>query len=227
MIGIIAAMNVEMESFRSFIQDPRSETIAGISFVSGTIDGKEVVTAVGGIGKVAAAMCAQAMISLYHPDVIIDTGVAGSLSGDLAIGSIAVSTAVVQHDVDTSPLGDPIGYLSDIKKVEIPADRTVSEHLIACAKVLGIRTVGGILASGDQFIGSDEKKAFIQEHFHAIACDMEGGAIGQVCYQNRVPFCVLRAISDSADGSSQMDYKAFIEMAAAQSVRLLYAYIRA
>ncbi len=227
MIGIIAAMNVEMESFRSFIQDPISDTIAGISFVSGTIEGKEVVTAVSGVGKVAAAMCAQAMISTYHPDVIINTGVAGSLSSDLSIGSLAISTAVIQHDVDTSALGDPIGYLSDIKKIEIPADRNVSEHLIACAKVLGIRTMGGIIASGDQFIGSDEKKAFIQEHFHAIACEMEGGAVGQVCYQNRVPFCILRAISDSADSSSNMDYNAFIEMAASQSVRLLYAYIRA
>ncbi|MBQ8092790.1 MAG: 5'-methylthioadenosine/adenosylhomocysteine nucleosidase, partial [Clostridia bacterium] len=211
----------------SFIQDPISETIAGVSFVSGTVEGKEVVTAVCGVGKVAAALCTQAMISVYHPDVIINTGVAGTLSNDLSIGSIAVSTAVIQHDVDTSALGDPIGYLSEIKRIEIPADRNVSEHLIACAKVLGIRTVGGIIASGDQFIGSEEKKAFIQEHFNAIACEMEGGAVGQVCYQNRVPFCIMRAISDSADGSSKMDYHAFIEMAATQSVRLLYAYIRA
>jgi adenosylhomocysteine nucleosidase len=227
MIGIISALNVEMESFRSFIQNPTSETIAGVSFVSGTVEGKEVVTAVGGIGKVAAAMCAQAMISTYHPDVIINTGIAGSLSNELAIGSIAISTAVIQHDVDTSVLGDPIGYLSEIKRIEIPADRTVSEHLIACAKVLGIRTVGGIIATGDQFIGSNEKKAYLQEKFHAIACEMEGGAVGQVCFQNRIPFCILRAISDSADASSKLDYHAFIEMAAAQSVRLLYAYIKA
>lgn len=226
MIGILAAMNVEMESFRSFIQNPVSETVAGYSFVSGTVEGKEVVTAVGGLGKVGAAMCTQAMISAFHPDIIIDTGVAGSLSDELGIGSIAVSTSVVEHDMDTSPLGDPLGYLSDIKKIVIPADRQVAEHLIACAKVLGIRTVSGIIASGDQFVHSDERKNFIVKQFNAIACDMESGAVGHVCYQNRVPFCIVRAISDSADGSSHMDYNAFIEMAASQGVRLLYAYIR-
>ena len=227
MIGIIAAMNVEMESFRSFLQDAKTERIAGISFVSGFIDGKEVVTAVCGIGKVAAAMCAQAMISVYHPDSIINTGVGGSLSNELSIGSIAVSTAVVQHDVDTSGLGDPVGYLSDLKKIEIPADRALSEHVSACAKVLGLKTASVIIASGDQFICTEEKKEFIRNTFHAIACEMEGGAIGQVCYQNRVPFCIIRAISDSADDSSNMDYNAFIEMAAAQSVKLLYASVRA
>ena len=134
MIGIISALNVEMESFRAFIQNPTSETIAGIPFVSGTVEGKEVVTAVGGIGKVAAAMCAQAMISTYHPDVIINTGIAGSLSNDLAIGSIAISTSVVQHDVDTSVLGDPSGYISEPVAVRpiiysIPGyDFTPKEH---------------------------------------------------------------------------------------------------
>ena len=226
MIGIIAAMNVEMESFRSFIDNPHTETISGISFVSGTFEGKEVVTAVCGVGKVFASMCAEAMILCYQPEAIINTGVAGTLTDQLGIGSIAVSTAVVQHDIDTSPLGDPVAMISGINKIEIPANRTLSDALASCAKVQGVRTVSGVIASGDQFIVSPERKAFLVEHFGAIACEMEGGAIAQVCYVNNVPFCILRAISDSADGQSHMDYPAFVQMAAAQSVKMLCSFLR-
>lgn len=226
MIGIIAAMDVEMKSLRSYMEDTETEVISGIRFVRGTLEGKEVVTAVCGIGKVFAALCAQTMILHYQPQAIINTGVAGTLTDALTIGSIAVSSAVVQHDMDTSPLGDPIGLISGINKVELPADRLLTGQLSACAKVMGIKTATGVIASGDQFVASTERKAFIVEHFKAIACEMEGAAIGQVCYVNRVPFCVLRAISDSADGSSHMDYPTFVQMAAEQSVALLRRFMR-
>ena len=226
MIGIIAAMNVEMDTLRSFMQNTETEVISGIRFVRGELDGKEIVTAVCGIGKVFAALCAQTMILHYQPTAVINTGVAGTLSDKLDIGSVAVSSAVVQHDMDTSPLGDPIGLISGLNKVELPADRLLAGHLSACAKVMGIRTATGVIASGDQFVASAERKAFIVEHFHAIACEMEGAAVGQVCTVNRVPFCVLRAISDSADGSSHMDYPTFVQMAAEQSVALLRRFMR-
>lgn len=226
MIGIIAAMDVEMNSLRSFMEDTETETISGIKFVRGTLEGKDVVTAVCGIGKVFAALCAQTMILHYQPTAIINTGVAGTLTDALNIGSIAVSSAVVQHDMDTSPLGDPVGLISGINKVELPADRLLCGQLSACAKVMGVRTATGVIASGDQFVASAERKAFITSQFSAIACEMEGAAIGQVCYVNRVPFCVLRAISDSADGSSHMDYPSFVKMAAEQSVNLLRRFMR-
>lgn len=226
MIGIIAAMDVEMKSLRSYMENTETEVISGIRFVRGTLEGKDVVTAVCGIGKVFAALCAQTMILHYQPQAIINTGVAGTLTDALTIGSIAVSSAVVQHDMDTSPLGDPVGLISGINKVELPADRLLSGQLSACAKVMGIRTATGVIASGDQFVASAERKAFIVEHFKAIACEMEGAAVGQVCYVNKVPFCVLRAISDSADGSSHMDYPTFVQMAAEQSVALLRRFMR-
>ena len=243
MIGIIAAMNVEMESLRSFMTDTTTETISGITFVSGTLEGKQVVTAVCGIGKVFAAMCAQTMILRYQPECIVNTGVAGTLSDKLTIGSIAVSSAVVQHDMDTSAIGDPVGLISGINKVQLPADPDLCGQLSACATVLGIRTETGVIASGDQFISSSERKDAIVKTFGAtarsdkaaytppgcpcaIACEMEGAAIGQVCYVNRVPFCVLRAISDSADGSSHMDYPTFVGMAAEQSVKLLRTFLK-
>ena len=226
MIGIIAAMDVEMKSLRSYMENTETEVISGIRFVRGTLEGKDVVTAVCGIGKVFAALCAQTMILHYQPQSIINTGVAGTLTDALTIGSIAVSSAVVQHDMDTSPLGDPVGLISGINKVELPADRLLTGQLSACAKVMGIRTATGVIASGDQFVASAERKAFIAEHFKAIACEMEGAAVGQVCYVNKVPFCVLRAISDSADGSSHMDYPTFVQMAAEQSVALLRRFMR-
>ena len=226
MIGIIAAMNVEMESLRSHMENTETDVISGIRFVRGTLEGKEVVTAVCGIGKVFAALCAQTMILHYSPDRIINTGVAGTLTDKLDICSIAVSSAVVQHDMDTSPIGDPLGLISGINKIELPADRIMSGQLSACAKIMGIKTETGIIASGDQFVASSERKAFIVDHFKAIACEMEGAAIGQVCYVNKVPFCVLRAISDSADGSSHMDYPTFAKMAAEQSVALLRRFLR-
>lgn len=226
MIGIIAAMDVEMKSLRSYMENTETEVISGIRFVRGTLEGKDVVTAVCGIGKVFAALCAQTMILHYQPRCIINTGVAGTLTDALTIGSIAVSSAVVQHDMDTSPLGDPAGLISGINKVELPADRLLTGQLSACAKVMGIKTATGVIASGDQFVASAERKAFIVEHFKAIACEMEGAAVGQVCYVNKVPFCVLRAISDSADGSSHMDYPTFVQMAAEQSVALLRRFMR-
>lgn len=226
MIGIIAAMDVEMNSLRSYMNDTETEVVSGIRFVSGTLEGRDVVTAVCGIGKVFAALCAQTMILRYQPEAIINTGVAGTLTDALTIGSIAVSSAVVQHDMDTSPLGDPLGLISGINRVELPADRLLTGQLSACAKVMGIKTATGVIASGDQFVASAERKAFIAGHFKAIACEMEGAAIGQVCHVNKVPFCVLRAISDSADGSSHMDYPTFVQMAAEQSVSLLRRFMR-
>lgn len=227
MIGIIAAMNVEMESLRTFITEPIRETVSGIEFVCGKLEGREVVTAVCGIGKVFAALCAQTMILRYAPEAIINTGVAGTLTSELGVGELAVSSCVVQHDMDTSALGDPIGFLSGLNLVKIPADATLADKLSACAQKLGIHVLVGTIASGDRFIADDASKEAIRERFGAIACEMEGGAVGQVCYVNRLPFCILRAISDGANGSSHMDYPQFVQLAAAQSVRLLRAFLRA
>lgn len=154
-------------------------------------------------------------------------GVAGTLTDKLEIGSIAVSSAVVQHDMDTSALGDPVGMISGINKVLIPADQDLCDQLSACATVLGIRTQTGVIASGDQFISSFERKNAIVKTFGAIACEMEGASIGiRSATSTACHSCVLRAISDSADGSSHMDYPTFVGMAAEQSVKLLRMFLK-
>ena len=228
MTGIIGAMRIEVETIRSLMENKRSEVIGGVEYISGTLHGKEVVTAVCGIGKVAAAMCAQAMILKFGPDRIINTGVGGSLSEKLAIGDIAVAESLVQHDMDTSPLGDPVGFISGINVINIPCDEKVVETLVACVEKLGgIKALKGVIASGDQFIADAAKKDFIRSNFDAVVCEMEGASIAQVCYTNGVPFGVVRAVSDCADGSSHMDYGEFLPMAAASAAKLIESFVTA
>ena len=225
MIGIIGAMKIEVEALKCAMTDKKTECISGIEFVSGTLCGKEVVVAQCGIGKVFAAMAAQTMILRFGVDTLINTGVAGTLTDALGVTDVAVSTACVQHDMDTSPLGDPVGLISGINVVELPADKKLTEAVVSSAAELGINCSAGVIASGDQFISSPEKKRYITENFSAVACEMEGAAIAQVCYVNRTPYVVIRAISDSADGSANMDYGEFVKLAAANSAKLLTAVL--
>lgn len=227
MTGIIGAMRIEVETIKSLMDIEKTETVSGVEYVCGKLHGKDIVIAVCGIGKVAAAMCAQTMILKYSPDRIINTGVGGSLSEKLAIGDIAVAESLVQHDMDTSPLGDPVGLISGINLVNIPCDEKVVEILEEeVGKLNDIKAVRGVIASGDQFIASAEKKDFIKKNFGAIVCEMEGASIAQVCYTNGVPFCVVRAVSDCADGSSHMDYGEFLPMAAANAAKLIENFVK-
>lgn len=226
MIGIICAMQIEIDKINEAVENKAVETVSGITFTKGTLYGKEVVTAVCGIGKVFAAICTEAMIVKYSPDVIINTGVAGSLTDKLGICDVCISTAVVQHDMDTSPLGDPVGLLSGINIVEIPADKAVAEKMAECVEKIGLKSLMGTIASGDQFINSSEKKSYIKDTFGAVACEMEGGSVGHVCYVNSTPFAVVRAISDGAGDDSHMDYPTFARLAAEKSAEAVKLFVK-
>ena len=226
MIGIIGAMKVELEALKARLQDVTVTRISGVDFYSGKLHGTDVVATVSGVGKVFAAVCAQTMVLKFGVNAIINTGVAGGLSPNLKLGEVAIASQVCQHDMDTSGVGDPKGLISGINKVFIDADPIWVEKAEKAARKLGIHTETGVIASGDQFVCDTDRKAWIRDFFRAEAVEMEGAAIGQVCYVNRVPFCVLRAISDSADGSSHMDYPTFVGMAAEQSVKLLRTFLK-
>jgi len=225
MIGIIGAMDIEVDILKSLIEEPEIAVVSGVRFVCGRLFGKEVVVAKCGIGKVFAALCAEAMILKYSPDLIINTGVAGSLSENLSTLDVAVSRAVVEHDFDTSPLGDEKGHVCGLESIEIPADAAISRAIEGIVKGMKVHCEYGVIASGDQFISSAEKKRIISSEFSAIACEMEGASIGHVCHVNKVPFTVVRAISDGADGSSDMDYPAFAEKAAHISAKIVENFI--
>ena len=151
------------------------------------------------------------MILGFSPDLIINTGVAGNLSDTLRIGDVALSSAVVQHDMDTSPLGDPIGLISGINKIEIESDISAALVMQSALNTIGINNTVGVIASGDQFIASPEKKVEIKERFGAISCEMEGGSVGQTCYMNDVPFVIIRSISDNGNDDASVDFMQFAE----------------
>lgn len=226
MIGIIGAMESETAALIAAMENKTSETVSGIAYVSGRLEGRDAVVATCGIGKVFAAICAQTMILRYAPSLLINTGVAGTLTPALSIGDVAVADRLVQHDMDTSPLGDPVGLVSGINKIYFEADPAACRALSDCVRAEGGRTVTGTVASGDQFIAAPAAKELIRDRFAAVACEMEGAAIAHVATVNGVPFAVLRAISDGADGEAAMDYPSFVKLAAARSVAVLRRYLR-
>lgn len=220
-VGIIVAMEKEYAPLIEQMAAVKQETFGGMTYVSGVLHGHTAVVAVSGVGKVFAAMCAQTMILRYAPDCIICTGVAGSLSACLHICDLAIADRVVQHDMDTSAVGDPIGMISGIGEIYLPADAGLVATARQAAQQLGLTAQIGTIASGDQFVADAARKQEIIRRFDAIACEMEGAAIGQVCYVNRVPFAIIRAISDDAAGLAQMEYPVFAAKAAQQSVALV------
>jgi len=227
MIGIIGAMSVEIEGIQARIENPEKRVIGGNTFISGKLCGQDVVAVQCGIGKVNAALCTQTMILTYQPELIVNSGVGGSLVKALTFGDIAIAKDLVQHDVDTSPLGDPVGLVSTINKIYFECDkravRLIDEIV---ADMDGVSGMIGTIASGDQFIASSARKDWITEHFNAISCEMEGGAIAQVCAVVGVKFAVIRAISDNADDESHMDYGQFVKMAAERSIEVLMRLLR-
>lgn len=220
-IGIICAMDMECEALRNRMQNKKEVKVGSFTFYCGTFGEREVIAVVCGVGKVFAAMCTQTMILTFAPDAIYNSGVAGSLSDELEILDVAVSENLVQHDMDTTPLGDPPGLISGINQVYFPSDPSLMEALFKQCQSRGINAKTGTIASGDQFIANAEQKIKIINTFHAIACEMEGAAIAHTAFVNNTPFCAIRAISDSFAGKNEMDYAKFAPKAAQQSAELL------
>lgn len=222
-IGIIGAMDIEVNGIVASMSDTTIEEISGIKYYSGTLFGKSVVVAKCGIGKVFAAICSQTMILKYKPCVIINTGVAGSLSKELNILDVTVASKVVQHDMDTSAIGDPKGLISGINVIYFETDSKVTDKLEESAILSGCNTKVGIIASGDKFMSIAAEKEAIKDEFKAIACEMEGASIGHVCFVNNTPFGVIRAISDSE--GAEMDYMTFAEKAAENSIKITKKFV--
>ncbi len=231
-IGIIGAMQIEVEALCAAMTDTSVEELGGIRFVSGTLRGKRVVCAKCGIGKVFAALCTEAMILRYHPRVIINSGVAGTLSA-LSIGQVAIADEVVQHDMDTTAFGDPAGLISGLDLVYLPADPATSALLAACVEAEGVPHRRGTIASGDRFVAAESEKQRIRAQFDSpehpiLACEMEGAAVGQVCYVNHTPYGILRAISDGGDEhAAAVDYPTFLAAAAAVAARVMIRFTEA
>lgn len=222
-IGIIGAMEIEVARLKEMMQDVAITTKAGMDFYSGTINGKSVVVVQSGIGKVNAGVCAHILADTFQVDAIINTGVAGSLRNEINIGDIVISKSAVQHDMDVTPLGYEKGQIPGLAVKAFPADEELMLLAVkTCQEVnTDIQVYTGIVATGDQFIASREVKNSIIETFDGSCTEMEGAAIAQAAWLNKVPFVIIRAISDKADNSAQMDYPEFERQAVEHTVRLL------
>ena len=223
--GIIGAMDVEIESIASNMQNVEHKVISGIPFSKGTLNGRPIVLARCGIGKVNAAVCTQIMLSAFGVNAVINTGVAGAVSKGIRQNDIVIAERFVQHDVDTSPIGDPVGFVSTINRIYFEADSSITSRLKAAIGNKA-RTHMGTVATGDQFIADKKTGSKIHEQFKALACDMEGGAIAQVCALAGVPFGAVRCISDSADEKANMDYPEFAAKAAATCASMVLEYFK-
>ena len=217
MVGFIGAMAVEVENLLEQMEERQDEKIGMDRFSWGQLFGQEVVMAVCGPGKVNAALCAQSMIEHFHPDWVLNLGVAGAGEEGVSIGDMVIATGAVQHDMDTSPLGDPVGYVSKVGLVEFPCDAQLRERLLdAASQVPELKVHEGVIATGDQFICDGETRRRIHERFHSKAVEMEGAAVAQVCHELDVPFAVIRAISDNANEHAAHDFMRFVKSVAAQ-----------
>jgi len=227
MIGIIGAMDIEVENLISAMTGSEEHKYGNLTFYKGEIENKKVVVAKSGIGKVSAAMCAQTMILKFSPSLVINTGIAGSLNKNVSIKDVVIAESVVQYDMDTSAIGDPVGLISGINIVEIPVYKEAIKKMEDACKNLNIQKCHvGVIATGDKFISKKEDANYISNTFNALACEMEGASIGQVCYCNDVNFLVVRSISDGGNEEAQIDYPTFAKIAAENSKKIIFEYLK-
>lgn len=227
-IGIIGAMEIEVEALKSQMENVTLKKKASMEFHHGMLNGKEVVVVRSGIGKVNAAVCTQILADDFQVDAVINTGIAGSLKNEINIGDIVVSTDTLQHDVDAREFGYPKGQIPQMDVFSFVANAGLRETAVKVCKEVNpdISVFEGRIVSGDQFIADPKVKEAIIQDFSGYCTEMEGAAIAQAAYLNKVPFVILRAISDKADNSATMDYPTFEKKAAEHCVRLVSEMVK-
>ncbi len=215
-IAVIGAMDCEIDAIKKELPDLKEENYADLKIFTGTINGKKIILAQSGVGKVNAALNTQYIIDTYKPNIIINTGVAGGIADGLDVGDIVIGTYLVQHDFDVTVLGYAKGYMctgiEKDKPTKYYSDKNLVENFqIALEQNMPSKKIHqGIIASGDKFVSGKEIKKEINECFDAIAVEMEGCAIAQTAATNGIPFIIVRAISDLADDNAAQDHE-FVE----------------
>ena len=220
MIGIIGAMQEEVQGLKNIISIIEIKEKAGMRFYVGTLFDKDVVLVKCGVGKVNAGICAQILIDDFNVDTLINLGVAGSLNDSIKLCDIVISKSTVQHDFTTGIIDDyKIGEIPNMNTRFFIADSELVKKATECAFELKLNFHTGIIATGDQFISDKSKKEFLVNEFNADCCEMEGGAIAQVCYLNKIPFVIIRSISDNANSNNT--FEDFLLMSAKKSTVLV------
>lgn len=222
-IGIIGAMEEEVELLKEKMTDTVIIEKAGMKFVKGTLKGQTAVVVRSGIGKVNAGICTQILADEFQVEAVINTGIAGSLKAEINIGDIVLSTDTMQHDVDAREFGYPLGQIPRMETLTFLADEKLRKLAKKVCEEVNpdIQVFEGRVASGDQFVADKETKEKIIENTQAYCTEMEGAAIGQAAYLNKIPYLVIRAISDKADDSAHVDYPTFERQAIRHTVNLV------
>ena len=224
-LGIIGAMDVEVAVLKEKMTQVEISTHAGMSYYEGLLDGAHVVVVQCGVGKVNAAMCTQILCSVFDVTHIVNTGIAGSLRAELDIADLVISKDAIHHDFDLHFWGRPIGQVPGMDVIAFPADKKLVEYAYAAAEAVNPgHTHIGTVASGDQFICSSEQKKTIIANTDASCAEMEGASIAHTAYRNGIPFVIIRAISDKADDSAEMDYPTFEALAAKRCAAVTMAF---
>ncbi len=219
MHGILGALSEEVDALIEALATPKVVMTAGVEVHHGFLEGRPVVVARSGVGKVNGALAAAALLAAGAESILF-TGVAGAVAPGLKVGDIVVATDLVQHDVDMTAVGFPPGKLLDEPSCW-PVDSAMRARLLAAARAQagpGVTVVESRIASGDQFVASAEQIGRIRSQFGAVATEMEGAAVAQVCRKADVPCAVLRVISDTADHDAPADFPAFLKQAAALGI---------
>ena len=227
-IGIIGAMELEVETLKAKMMVANVTTKAGMEFVEGTLGNANVVIVRSGVGKVNAGMCVQILCDVFAVTHIVNTGVAGSLNAKLDIGEIIVSTDLIHHDVDATIFGYALGEVPQLGRKSFEADENMRKLAIAACEEVnpGLPVTTGRIVSGDQFIASKDVKRKLIENFAADCCEMEGASIAHAATLNEVPFVIIRAISDKADDSAEMDYPTFEHQAAEHCAKITENFVQ-
>lgn len=212
-IGIIGAMEEEITPTLALFPQAQETALGGNVFYHIAHKGAEIYVAYSKIGKVHSAITASTMILRFGCEKVIFCGVAGGLQEDLAVGDLLLGSKLCQHDVDISAFGHPLGFIPE-SRVFIETDENLNAIARQVALESNITLKEGIIASGDAFIHSKEKKQWIIENFGAAAVEMEGASVAVVCDSFKVPCCILRSISDSADGAADVSFDEFLESSA-------------
>ena len=227
-IGVIGAMEIEVEALKKNMNIEEIVDVASMQFCKGTYGDVHVVIVRSGIGKVNAGMCTQILADRFNVDMVINTGIAGSLQAKIDIGDIVVSTDALQHDMDATGFGYALGVIPQMETSVFQADEDLRKLAVTtCQRVNpDIHVYEGRVVSGDQFVSDQDRKDAILKEFQGCCTEMEGAAIAQAAYLNHIPFVIIRAISDKADGSATMDYSEFEAKAVEHVVNLMDGMLR-
>ncbi|KXG42935.1 5'-methylthioadenosine/S-adenosylhomocysteine nucleosidase [Tepidibacillus decaturensis] len=226
-IGIIGAMDEEVERLKEKLEQREDIVIAESEFSTGKLENQDIILLKSGIGKVNAAIGTTLLNQLFSPEYVINTGSAGGFHKELNVGDVVISTEVRHHDVDVTAFGYEYGQVPKMPASFLPDPHLMEIAINSAEKLTGVQVVEGLVATGDSFMNDPERVDYVRSKFpNLYAVEMEAAAIAQVCYQFKVPFIIIRSLSDIAGKESKVSFEQFLKKAAVNSANLVIEMVK-